>query len=194
MINHQTVSQLKTLSTDFINSFLSSPSTIISVVSMLLTIMLFIINVYVIRRNAKIEFERKINLDYYEITVITAMKDLFRIISSIKSEYYQLKNNYNPQRNETSLKKNCEKYLNKIDEYIESIEHSSCVLIQVYSESSSKNLQKVIEDFDDSCTNIVSKYSRKLKARKTDLYTEAFNTAISKIIKDVYTICKELTP
>ena len=161
MINHQTVSQLKTLSTDFINSFLSSPSTIISVVSMLLTIMLFIINVYVIRRNAKIEFERKINLDYYEITVITAMKDLFRIISSIKSEYYQLKNNYNPQRNETSLKKNCEKYLNKIDEYIESIEHSSCVLIQVYSESSSKNLQKVIEDFDDSCTNIVSKYSRK---------------------------------
>ena len=194
MINHQTVSQLKTLSTDFINSFLSSPSTIISVVSMLVTIMLFIINVYVIRRNAKIEFERKINLDYYEITVITAMKDLFRIISSIKSEYYQLKNNYNPQRNETSLKKNCEKYLNKIDEYIESIEHSSCVLIQVYSESSSKNLQKVIEDFDDSCTNIVSKYSRKLKARKTDLYTEAFNTAISKIIKDVYTICKELTP
>ena len=194
MINHQTISQLKTLTTDFINSFLSSPSTIISVVSMLLTIMLFIINVYVIRRNAKIEFERKINLDYYEITVITAMKDLFRIISSIKSEYYQLKNNYNPQRNETSLKKNCEKYLNKIDEYIESIEHSSCVLIQVYSESSSKNLQKVIEDFDDSCTNIVSKYSRKLKARKTDLYTEAFNTAISKIIKDVYTICKELTP
>ena len=191
MINYQDASHL---SEHFINSVLSSPPAVISVVSMLVTVILFIINVFVIRRNAKIEFERKINLNYYEITVITAMKDLFRIISSIKSEYYQLKNNYNPQRNETSLKKNCEKYLNKIDEYIESIEHSSCVLIQVYSESSSKNLQKVIEDFDDSCTNIVSKYSRKLKARKTDLYTEAFNTAISKIIKDVYTICKELTP
>lgn len=191
MINYQDASHL---SEHFINSVLSSPPAVISVVSMLVTVILFIINVFVIRRNAKIEFERKINLNYYEITVITAMKDLFRIISSIKSEYYQLKNNYNPQSNEALLRKNCEKHLNKIDEYIESMEYSSYALIHVYSESSSKNLQKIIEDFDDSCTDIVSKYSRKLKARKTDLYTEAFNNAISKIIKNVYKTCKELNP
>lgn len=173
---------------------IANKTTLISFISMLVNIILFIINVFVVRRNAKIEFNRKKDLYYYEITVITAMKNLFRTISSIRLEYYQLKNNYNPQNSKTVLKENCENHLKKIDEYIESMEHNSSVLIQVYSESSNKILQKAIEEFDDSCTDIISKYSCELKARKIDSHTEAFNTAISKMVEEIYQTCKKLNP
>jgi len=82
--------------------------------------------------------------------------------------------------------------LRKIDEYIASMEHNACMLIQVYSEESSKNLQKIIEKFDDSCIDIVSKYSCSLKVRKIDYYTEMFNAAVSKTIKGMIIINKLL--
>ena len=194
MINNSIASQVAATNTGFISSFLSNPSAIVSTVATLINIILFIINAIVIRRNAKVEFNRKIKLSYYEITVITAMKDLLRIISLIRSEYYQLKYDYIPQSNKTLLRKNCEKHLNKIDEYIASMEHNACMLIQVYSEESSKNLQKIIEKFDDSCIDIVSKYSCNLKVRKIDYYTEMFNAAVSKTIKGIHDVCRNLAP
>lgn len=195
MMSNQTATQLTNIDTNFFTSLLLNPSAIVSVVAMFITVILFIINICVIRRNAKIEFERKINLNYYEITVINAMKELFRIVSLIKMEYYQLMDNYNPLSDESTLRKNCEIHLNKIDEYIECMGHGSTVLIQVYSESSSKDLQNVIETFDDSCVDIISKYSSpELKTRRIDTHTKAFNTAISKTISDIYKICKQLYP
>ena len=137
VMNNIVTTQASNNTLSFIDSLFANPSAIVSVSAMFVTIILFIINICVIRKKAKMDFERKINLNYYEITVIAAMKELFRIISLIKTEYYHLKNNYNSKENKDTLAMYCQKHLEKIDEYVECMENSSLVFLQVYSESAS---------------------------------------------------------
>jgi len=195
VMNNIVTTQASNNTLSFIDSLFANPSAIVSVSAMFVTIILFIINICVIRKNAKMDFERKINLNYYEITVIAAMKELFRIISLIKTEYYHLKNNYNSQENKDTLAMYCQKHLEKIDEYVECMENSSLLFLQVYSESVSVKLQEVLEKLHDECVDIMSKYSEQnIKIRRIDSHTKSFNASTQSAIINIYSLCKELNP
>lgn len=195
VMNNIAAAQAPNTAPSFIDSLLANPSAIVSVIAMIVTILLFYINVCVIRKNARVDFERKINLNYYEITVIAAMKELFRIISLIKTEYYHLKNSYNSTEDEGTLKEQCQRHLEKIDEYIECMQNNSLVYLQVYSESAGVKLQDVIDLLDDECVTIISKFSEQnINTRRLDAHTKSFNLSTQKAICSVYRLCKELNP
>ena len=177
-----------------ISELAKNPSAIISLLAMIVTVVLFLWNVFVVRKNSAIEFNRRVKLDYYEITVIEAIKILVTSVSKINKTFVNLKSKYN-NANPNELYETCQHYISELDESINIIEEDVVILVALSDFESGKNIEAAVEQFYDKCTNVFSKFSRSaLSERQITQLSTRFANLKKCLISKTYKICKDITP
>jgi len=168
---------------------------IIQLVALIFSIIFFILNIIILKRNNNIGIKRSIDLNFYDLTLIKSLKDYFSYIGIINTEYSKLVNEYIKTDNEEMCKTLTEKAINELDKIYEKCENEISPYITGFSIDVNSEINKVFEEYYDSTTTIFSEYSQPLlNQSKLMKIRKKYSEGRIKFISDLYRIIKGYCP
>ena len=179
------------------NNCLSTFTTtnIVSIITLVCNIILFIINLFIVRKNEKVGIERSIDLNFYELTLLKSLKEYFDIIGNINSKYSNLVNEYTRTSDIEKCRELSECAIKDLDNIYEKCENEVSPYIIGFSENVGNEIRKLFEKYYDNITNIFSAYSQpSLNQTKLLKLNSSFSENKNKLISSLYTIIKGYCP
>jgi len=168
---------------------------IISVITLVCNVILFIVNYKIVQKNKKIGIRHSIDLNFYELTLLKSLKEYFNVIGNVNNRYSNLVNEYTKTSNEKKCRELSEGTIKDLDNMYEKCENEVSPYIIGFSTEANTKIHGVFERYYDNTTEIFSNYSQSsLNQTKLNKLQSSFSENTNKFISDLYKLIKEYCP
>ena len=168
---------------------------IISITTLVFNIILFIINIIIVRKNNNIRLQRSVELNFYELTLIKSLKEFFVCIGIINNSYSKLLNEYTNTNDEEKCRILSESAIKELDELYEKCDNEITPYITGFSVDAEKEIKKTFEKYYDATTKIFSMYSQpSLNQTKQRKIQKDYSNEKENLITSLYNIIKGYCP
>ena len=137
-------------------------SEFIHIFTLFCNILLFIVNIFIVKWNNKIGINKSIELNFYQLTLVKTLKDYFDIIGNINTKYTFLGNEYTQAKDEEAYRNLAEAAIKELDEIYEKCENEFSPYLTGFSPKAKEEIHKIFEKYYDTTTKIFSEYSQPL--------------------------------
>lgn len=178
-----------------VGQILASPPAIVASIALIINTLLFIANLLVSFRTHRREARFKIELSFYDMTVLRSLSELFKFVAAVKAKYCELVNKYTITEDEGTCRKSSEACIATFDDLHESNENNVLPYFDGFSSDLGKNLRSLFETYYDNVTEIISKYSQpKLNSLALSRLSNNFGKETGIVIKEMYDLSKKYCP
>jgi hypothetical protein len=168
---------------------------IVSIITLVLNIIIFIINIILMTKNRLGDVKRSIEYNFYELTLIKALKEYFDIIGIVNKNRSDLINEYKKTDDVTKCRKLAETYIKILDGIYEKSENELSPYLIGFSEEAGSEIHKVVEEYYDATTEILSEYSQpSMNYAKLLKIDSSYSKNTKNLITKIYMVVKRCCP
>lgn len=177
------------------DTVLKNPTSLVALIALFVNVLISAINIYLIITKNTCEGEYKTEIEFYKLTVLHSLEQLFIFITDIKTQFSEVIVSYNQLNESSKCRKLSEQSIAKLDSLKDKNEASIFPYYDGFSAELASELRKIIEQYYDTVTTILSKYSQPGLSPSSLLQLQNnFSFATKEAISKIYILSKKYCP